>query len=146
MNYLIVGNGGREHAILKSLTKNNNNNDNNNDKFFYFGEYDNAGMIQNAERINIIDKDNLKKYDINTIIVGPEKYLRDGVVDTFEEWGYNCIGPKKILGQIETSKIFARQFLDKYNMNICNPKYKIYNSNSLFDPQNYINFFPNSTF
>ena len=66
--------------------------------------------------------------------------VKDGLVDNIQNLGYNCIGPKKILAQIETSKIFARQFLDKYDMNEYNPKYKIYSSDLLFKSEDYSNF------
>ncbi len=124
MNYLIIGNGGREHAILKALVKNDNNN-----KYYYYGEYNNPGMTKDAQRIEKLDIDILKKLDINIIIIGPEKYLKDGIIDIYEPLGYKCIGPKKILAQIETSKIFAREFMTKYDMSEYSPKYKIFDNN-----------------
>ncbi len=124
MNYLIIGNGGREYAILKSLSKNINNN------YYYYGSYINPGINKYAQYIDNLNIETLKKYNINIVIIGPEKYLYDGLVNHFEDLGIKCIGPLRELAKIETSKSFARKLMTDNNMQNYLPRYRIFDNNN----------------
>ena len=67
-----------------------------------------------------------KKNNIEFVIIGPEKIIRNLIVDILEENGIECFGPRKILALLETSKLFCRNFLSmlekKHNLQL-NPKY-----------------------
>ena len=58
----------------------------------------------------------VKQNDINLIIVGPEQPLENGIVDFFEEKNIKIFGPSKYASQLETSKLFARYIMEKYNI------------------------------
>lgn len=114
MNLLVVGSGGREHAISKKLLESNNvenvycapGNDGmrlDNIQLVAISETDKAGLIDFA-----------KKAEIAFVIVGPEVPLLEGVVDALEEAGIKAFGPKANAALIEGSKDFAKQFMEKY--------------------------------
>ena len=111
----IIGSGGREHAICKSLK--------NSSKIIeIFCFPGNAGTENIAKNI-ILDLDNfenLKNFifekEIDLIIVGPEKPLVDGLVDYLEQFNINVFGPNKIASQLEGSKIFTKQICEKFNI------------------------------
>ena len=109
----IIGSGGREHAISKSIYNSKKVN-----KIFCFPG--NAGTQQIAENVKIdLEKfENLKNFifenKIELIIVGPEKPLVDGLVDYLEKFQINVFGPNKFSSQLEGSKIFTKQLCKKY--------------------------------
>ncbi|MBC2040710.1 phosphoribosylamine--glycine ligase [Listeria marthii] len=114
MNLLVVGGGGREHAISKKLLESNEvenvycapGNDGmrlDGIQLVAISETDKAGLIDFA-----------KKADIDFVIVGPEIPLLEGVVDALEEAGIKAFGPKASAALIEGSKDFAKQFMEKY--------------------------------
>ena len=111
----IIGSGGREHAICKSLS-----NSNKIDKIFCFPG--NAWTAEIAENININlnNFENIKTFiknnEIELIVVGPEKPLVDGLVDYLEKFKIKVFGPNKIASQLEGSKIFTKQICQKYNI------------------------------
>ncbi|EFR87408.1 phosphoribosylamine--glycine ligase [Listeria marthii FSL S4-120] len=114
MNLLVVGGGGREHAISKKLLESNEvenvycapGNDGmrlDGIQLVAISETDKAGLIDFA-----------KKAVIDFVIVGPEIPLLEGVVDALEEAGIKAFGPKASAALIEGSKDFAKQFMEKY--------------------------------
>ncbi|MBF2670548.1 phosphoribosylamine--glycine ligase [Listeria seeligeri] len=114
MNLLVVGSGGREHAISKKLLESNNvekvfcapGNDGmsfDNIELVAIAETDKAGLISFA-----------KEQAISFVIVGPEVPLLEGVVDAFEAAGIKAFGPTADAALIEGSKDFAKQFMGKY--------------------------------
>ena len=111
----IIGSGGREHAICHSLNKSKKIN-----KIYCFPG--NAGTAEIAENIdlNIENFDELKqfiiKFNIDLIIVGPEKPLVDGMVDFLEKNEIKVFGPNKFSSQLEGSKIFTKKLCEKYNI------------------------------
>ena len=107
-NILILGSGGREHAIAWSIY-----NDKRINKLFCAPG--NAGTIsisENNDDIYLFVKQN----NIDLIIVGPEQPLENGIVDFFEEKNIKIFGPSKYASQLETSKLFARNMMEKYNI------------------------------
>ena len=115
MNVGIIGSGGREHAICKSIKKSPKVN-----KIYCFPG--NAGTSEIAENIeiNLSDFEKIKEFsiknNINLIIVGPEKPLVDGIVDFFKDSSINIFGPDKISSQLEGSKIFTKNICEKYKI------------------------------
>ena len=112
MNVGIIGSGGREHAICQNL-----NNSNKINKIFCFPG--NAGTADIAENItlDLNNFENIKNYirekKIDLVIVGPEKPLVEGLVDSLEKFNIKVFGPNKIASQLEGSKIFTKKNLSK---------------------------------
>jgi len=117
MNVLIVGGGGREHALAWKGAQS--------DKVeTVFVAPGNAGTahenkVQNID-INAEDIDALKSFalenDIGLTIVGPEAALVKGIVDTFNAAGLKIFGPSKGAAQLEGSKAFTKDFLARHNI------------------------------
>jgi len=115
MRVLVVGGGGREHAIVRKLSQSQRV-----EKIYCAPG--NAGIAQLAECIDI-KFDNVKKLKefalkngIDLTVVGPEAPLVLGIVDEFEKVGLKIFGPKKEAAQIEGSKYFAKALLSKYGI------------------------------
>jgi len=111
VNVLVIGSGGREHAIGWKLDQS----DNVNTIFYAPG---NGGTLNNVP----ISADNLgelakfaSENDCFTV-VGPEAPLAMGIVDMFNEMGLKIFGPTKKAAQLESSKIWAKQFLKRNNI------------------------------
>ena len=123
MKILVVGGGGREHAICWKL-----NNESNVEKIYCAPG--NAGISNVAECIDIGDSDieNLLKFakenQIDLTIVGPEIPLVAGIVDAFEKEGLKIFGPNKKCAQLEGSKAFSKDFMIRHNLPTA--KYKEY--------------------
>lgn len=117
MNVLIIGNGGREHALAWKTAQ-----DSNVGKVFVAPG--NAGT-EDAEGIENVAIDALnfdalsdfaKANSIELTIVGPEAPLVDGVVDHFEAEGLKIFGPSKAAAQLEGSKAFTKDFLARHDI------------------------------
>ncbi len=116
MNVLVIGNGGREHAILLALRKSKKV-----DKLYCMKG--NAGTAQIAENVNV-DYMNIaavKKYvgehpEIDYIVVAPDDPLALGLVDELEAMGKRCFGPRKNAAVIEASKAFSKSLMKKYGI------------------------------
>ena len=111
VNVLIVGSGGREHAIGWKLSQGDNVNT-------VFHGPGNGGTINNVtisvddlEALSIFASDN----DCFTV-VGPEAPLAAGIVDLFNEKGLKIFGPTKKAAQLESSKIWAKEFMKRNNI------------------------------
>lgn len=118
--FIVIGCGGREHAIVRALGRTYQGT--NDLEIYCVGTWENWG-IQTSPYVcsNYVAKSILSYEDIEKglpeppaiVIVGPEAPLAAGLVDEFLKRGYKCIGPTAALAQIETSKVFTRQLLDK---------------------------------
>lgn len=115
MKVLVVGGGGREHAIVHKLSQSPKV-----DKIFCAPG--NAGIGQLAECVDIKvgDVKKLKEFalqnDIDMTVVGPEVPLMQGIVDEFEKVGLKIFGPRRDAAAIEGSKYFTKLLLHKYNI------------------------------
>lgn len=115
MKVLIVGGGGREHAIAWKCSKSKKV-----DKLY--AAPGNAGIAELAEcvDISVMDGDNLvkfaKEHDIDLAIIGPDDPLVAGVADCFIEAGIRTFGPEKKAAIIEGSKAFSKDLMKKYNI------------------------------
>ena len=115
MKVLIVGGGGREHAIAWKVAQSKKV-----DKIFCAPG--NAGIEEFAECVNItaMDLDGLadfaEKEKIDLTIIGPDDSVVAGIVDVFEARGLRVFGPKKNAAIIEGSKAFSKDLMKKYNI------------------------------
>ena len=117
MNILVIGSGGREHALAWKAAQSPMA-----DKVFVAPGNTGTALEANLENVNIgvEDLDGLVEFaktnDIGLAIVGPEVPLVLGVVDAFEAAGLKCFGPTKGAAQLEGSKAFSKDFLAKHNI------------------------------
>ena len=115
MKILVVGNGGREHAIIKSVKKNS-------EVETIYAIAGNGGIAEDAITVNIDVKDIEKiaqfavDNDIDFAIVAPDDPLVLGAVNALEERGIKCFGPRKEAAIIEGSKIFSKNLMKKYGI------------------------------
>jgi len=113
MKVLIVGSGGREHALAWKCARDGDE---------VIVAPGNAGTeiqhnVRNADARTIDELIDLaKKEEIDLTIVGPETFLVDGIVDRFEENGLMCFGPDASAARLEGSKAFAKEFLKQINV------------------------------
>jgi phosphoribosylamine--glycine ligase len=125
MKVLVIGSGGREHAIVWKLSQSRQV-----DKIYC--ATGNAGIAEIAECIDV-DMSNfdalldLVRYEwIDLTIVGPEDPLSRGIVDAFEREGRRIVGPTKAAAQLESSKVFAKEFMRRHR--IPTAEYKVFTS------------------
>lgn len=115
MKILVVGGGGREHAIIKKIKENKTV-----EKIYALPG--NGGIAQDAECVDIAAKDIekitefAKSHDIDYAIVAPDDPLVLGCVDKLEAAGIPCFGPKANAAIIEGSKVFSKELMKKYNI------------------------------
>ena len=115
MKVLIVGSGGREHAIAWKVAQSKKV-----DKIYVAPG--NAGCAEYAECVNIgaMEFDKLvvfaKEKEIDLTVIGMDDPLVGGVVDAFEEAGLRVFGPRKNAAILEGSKAFSKDLMKKYNI------------------------------
>ena len=115
MNVLVIGSGGREHAIVEAISRSPK-------APKIYAAPGNAGIAQLAECVAIKDTevDKLlvfaKANAIDLTVVGPEAALAAGVVDAFRAAGLKIFGPTKAAAEIEASKDFAKRLMVKYDV------------------------------
>jgi len=111
VNVLVIGSGGREHAIGWKLSQSDNVNT-------VFHAPGNGGTLNNVP-ISVDNLGELAKFASENncfTVVGPEAPLAMGIVDMFNEMGLKIFGPTKKAAQLESSKIWAKQFLKRNNI------------------------------
>ncbi|GIP38948.1 phosphoribosylamine--glycine ligase [Paenibacillus sp. J31TS4] len=115
MRVLVIGRGGREHAIVWALSRSPR-----------IGKLycapGNAGIAQLAECVAIAENQFeelaafAKREEIDLVFVGPDDPLSEGIVDYLEERGIRAYGPRRNAAEIEGSKVFSKQLLKTYNI------------------------------
>src|SRR3982751_6110965 len=115
MRVLVVGQGGREHAICWKLKQSPLVRE-------IYAAPGNAGIASIADCVPIGVADIIEladfadKLKIDLTIVGPELPLTLGIVDEFQKRGLNIFGPTRLAAELEGSKIFSKEFMRKYNI------------------------------
>lgn len=107
---LVVGNGGREHAISDKLYKDGH-------EIFMVGEnpgLKKIGSCHDLKNEEIVKFSKDKKIDL--VIIGPESFLAEGIVDTLKENNIRVFGPSKKAAELETSKVFSKKLMEKYKI------------------------------
>lgn len=116
MKILVIGSGGREHAIVWALRKTSTA------ALKIYCAPGNAGIAQIAEVVPLDVSDTLglisfaKTEEIDLIFVGPEAPLVAGIVDRFESAGLPVVGPTAVAARLEGSKVFAKDFMTRLNI------------------------------
>ncbi len=115
MRILVVGGGGREHTLVWKVAQSPRV-----DKVF--AAPGNAGTAAIAENLNLRPTDTeelaraARERRIDLVVVGPEAPLASGIVDHFDSLGIPVFGPTKSASRIESSKVFARNMMEKYRI------------------------------
>lgn len=115
MKVLVIGSGGREHAIVDALSRSPQV-----EKIYCAPG--NAGIARQAECVAIGDTEVIRLRDfaaeqgIDLTVVGPEAALAAGVVDAFKAAGLRIFGPTKAAARIESSKEFAKELMARYGI------------------------------
>ncbi|SCY72363.1 phosphoribosylamine--glycine ligase [Alkaliphilus peptidifermentans] len=115
MKVLVIGGGGREHAIVWKLSQSPLVSK-------IYCAPGNPGIADIAECVDISDSDIQKlvefsrEINVDLTVVGPEGPLVEGIVDTFRREGLNIFGPSKDAAQLEGSKSYSKKFMEKYNI------------------------------
>lgn len=131
MKVLVIGNGGREHALVWQINQSPKVSQ-------IYCAPGNAGISQLAQCIKI-DADNIEKLvnfaqkeKVDLTIVGPELPLSQGIVNEFNRRGLKIFGPSQEAIEIESSKVFSKYLMKKYNIPTAN--YEVFqNSEEAFD-------------
>lgn len=122
---LIIGNGGREHAIATKLHELKEV-----EKIYCSPGNGGTALMEKCENIPFTGLESLadfaKKESVDMTIPGPEAYLCEGAADIFKERGLRVFGPDKKSAMLEGSKAFAKDFMAKYGVKTA--QYKRYNS------------------
>ncbi len=127
MKVLVVGSGGREHAIIKKIKQNKEV-----EKIFALPG--NGGMAEDAECVDIkaTDIEGIadfsEKNGVDYAVVAPDDPLVLGCVDALEKRGIPCFGPNKRAAIIEGSKVFSKNLMKKYG--IPTAEYRVFDSPS----------------
>lgn len=119
MKVLIIGSGGREHTLVWKISQSPKVSQ-------IYCAPGNAGISQLAQCIDI-NADNIeelvnfaKKEKIDLTVVGPELPLSKGIVNEFNRWGLKIFGPSQEATEIESSKVFSKYLMKKYNIPTAN--------------------------
>ncbi len=124
MNILVIGSGGREHALAWKLSQSPKA-----EKLYAIpGNPGMAEIAECVEGISITDNDAVtafaKEKQIDLAVVGPEVPLTNGLVDALNAAGIKAFGPTKLAAEIEGSKAFSKGLMKKYN--IPTAKYEVF--------------------
>jgi phosphoribosylamine--glycine ligase len=115
MQVLVIGSGGREHALVWKLAQSPKI------KKIYCAP-GNGGIAKQAELVNIKAEDIegllkfTKEKNVDLVVVGPERPLALGVVDLFQAEGIRIFGPNKELAKMESSKVFSKELMKKFGV------------------------------
>ncbi|HHJ63631.1 MAG TPA: phosphoribosylamine--glycine ligase, partial [Aquifex aeolicus] len=115
MKVLVVGNGGREHALVWKISQSSLVSE-------IYCARGNAGIWRLAKKVDISPTDTVRLADfaqergIDLTVVGPEAPLVEGIVDEFERRNLRIFGPSKRASRLEGSKAFAKAFMKRYGI------------------------------
>jgi len=115
MKVLVIGGGGREHAIIKALKKSTRVSK-------LYAAPGNGGISRDVECVPVKTTDIPAMIDftvknaVDYVVVAPDDPLAIGMVDALEEKGVRCFGPNKAAARIESSKVFSKNLMKKYGI------------------------------
>ena len=115
MKILVIGSGGREHAIVRKLKESPQV------EALYCAP-GNGGISRDAEcfPVNAMDKEGMvalaKEKEVDLVFVAPDDPLAAGMVDTLEAAGFPCFGPSAKAAEIESSKVFSKNLMKQYHI------------------------------
>ena len=123
MKILLIGSGGREHAIAWKLSKSERVS-----KIYVAPGNGGTAIEKKCENVGITDIEELlnfaKSRSIDLTVVGPEEPLINGIVNRFKEEGLKIFGPEKDGAMLEGSKSFSKDFMKKYG--VATAEYKVF--------------------
>lgn len=126
MKVLVIGGGGREHAVVQALKRSADTS-----VYAVMGRK-NPGISRVAEKIHLCnetDKEEIARFacteGVDYAVVGPEAPLEAGVVDHLEDRGIGCVGPFRASARLETDKGFCRMLMDQHGIAGC-PLYRVF--------------------
>jgi phosphoribosylamine---glycine ligase len=115
MNVLVIGGGGREHALAWKIAQSNKV-----QKVFVAPGNGGTARDKRLDNIDITDVKALREFaqshSVELTVVGPETPLAAGVVDEFRSHGMRIFGPTKAAAQLESSKAFSKAFMKRHNI------------------------------
>jgi phosphoribosylamine--glycine ligase len=115
MNVLVIGGGGREHALAWKIAQSNKV-----QKVFVAPGNGGTARDKRLDNIDITDVKALREFaqshSVELTVVGPETPLAAGVVDEFRDHGLRIFGPTKAAAQLESSKAFSKAFMQRHNI------------------------------
>ncbi|MEI7857041.1 MAG: phosphoribosylamine--glycine ligase, partial [Methanomicrobiales archaeon] len=125
MKILVVGGGGREHAIASALARNRKT------ALYSVMAKKNPGIAKFAEKILLCRETDVPRIvafalenSIEYAFIGPESPLEAGIVDALEAVNIHCVGPTRAAARIETDKGFCRGLMGEYKIDGC-PEYRL---------------------
>jgi len=128
MKILVVGGGGREHAIAAALGRNPST------AIYSVMAKRNPGIDALARKVCLCKETDIRgvvsfaqEAGVDYAFIGPEAPLEAGVVDALTAAGIPCIGPTKAAARLETDKAFCREMMDKNRLDGC-PLYRVFHS------------------
>ena len=136
MKVLVIGSGGREHALVWKLKQSPQVTD-------IFCAPGNAGIAQLASCVSLKVSDFsavvkfVKEKHIDLTVIGPEQPLVNGLVDVLEENGQKVFGPGKAAAQLEGSKVFSKNFMQRNK--IPTARFRSFKRNEFDAAQAYLN-------
>jgi phosphoribosylamine--glycine ligase len=126
MKILVVGGGGREHAIACALARNSET------EIFSVMAKRNYGIARIAKGVRLCRETDIsgivsyaRETGIDYAFIGPEAPLEAGIVDQLESIDIGCVGPTQAAARIETDKAFCRDLMELHNIDGC-PKYRVF--------------------
>ncbi len=126
MKILVVGGGGREHAIVRALARNPGT------EIVSVMAKRNPGIASLARDVRLCRETDISRIvayaqetGVENAFIGPEAPLEAGIVDQLDAIGISCVGPTRAAARIETDKAFCRDMMELHNIDGC-PKFRVF--------------------